>query len=71
MLTLKLLMFGGELMSQTDINPQRLQNQVHKKMTKDVNFKGSSQQSKEDLINRRNGQGPEHLKLFLLVFLNN
>jgi len=39
-------------------------------MTKDANYEGSSQQAKEDLINRRNEQGPEHLKLFLLVFLN-
>ena len=57
-------------MYHTDANTQRLQNQVHKKMTKDVNYKGSSQQAKEDLVNRRNGQGPEHLKFFLLVFLN-
>ena len=41
-----------------DTNPQRSQNQVHKKMTKDPNYEGSSQQSKEDLISRRNGQGP-------------
>jgi len=39
-------------------------------MTKDANYERSSQQAKEDLINRRNGQGPEHLKFFLLVFLN-
>ena len=44
--------------------------QIHKKMTKDANYEGSSQQAKEDLINRRNGQGSEHLKFFLLVFLN-
>jgi len=56
----------GEL----DANPHRPQKQVHKKMIKDDNFEGSSQQSNEDLINRRNGQGPEHLKFFLLVFLN-
>jgi len=53
-----------------DTNPQRPQNQIHKKMTKDANYEGSSQQPKEDLIDRRNGQGPEHLKFFLLVFLN-
>ena len=46
--------------------------QTHKKMmTKDANYEESSQQSREDLISRRNGQGPEHLKFFLLVFLNN
>jgi len=44
--------------------------QIHKKMTMDANFEGSSQQAKEDLINRRNGQDPKHLKFFLLVFLN-
>jgi len=38
-------------------------------MSIDVNFEGSSQQAKEDLINRRNGQGPKHFKFFLLVFL--
>jgi len=44
--------------------------QIHKKMTKDVNYEGSSTQAMEDLINRRNGQGPKHLKFFLSVFLN-
>ena len=44
--------------------------QIHKKMTKDANCEGLSQQSREDHISRRNGQGPEHLKFFLLVFLN-
>jgi len=44
--------------------------QILKKMTMDANFEGSSQQGKEDLINRRNAQGPKHLKFFLLVFLN-
>ena len=53
-----------------DTNLQRPQNQIHKKMTKDANYEGSSQQPKEDLINRRNGQGPEHLKFFLPIFLN-
>jgi len=53
-----------------DVNPQRLQKQVQKKMTKDANHEGSSQQGKENLISRRNGQGPEHLKFFLLVFFN-
>jgi len=44
--------------------------QIHKKMTKNANYEGSSQQSREDLISRRNGQGLEHLKFFTLVFLN-
>jgi len=35
----------------------------------DADLEGSSQQTKEDDINRRNGQGPQHLKFFLLVFL--
>jgi len=44
-------------------------NQAHKKMTKDAKVhKGKSFQSK-DLIRGRIGQGPEHLKFFLLVFL--
>jgi len=38
-------------------------------MTMDANFDGSSQQAKEDLINRRNGKCPKHLKFFILVFL--
>ena len=38
-------------------------------MTINVNLEGSSQQAKEDAINRRNGQGPKHLKFFLLVIL--
>ena len=38
-------------------------------MTKDAKLEGSSQQANKDAINRRNGQGPIHLKLFLLVFL--
>jgi len=37
-------------------------------MTKDVILEGSSQQAKKDVITRRNGQGPKHLKFFLLVF---
>jgi len=53
-----------------DTNPKRPQNQIHMKMTKDANYEGSSQQSKEELINRRDGHGPEHLKFSLLVFLN-
>jgi len=44
-------------------------NQKYMKMTKDVVLKGSSQQAKKDFITRRNGQGPKHLKFFLLVFL--
>jgi len=43
-------------------------NKKYIKMTKDANYEGSSHQAKEDLITRRNGQGPEHLKFFLLVF---
>jgi len=43
--------------------------QIHKEMTMDANLEGSSQQAKQDAINRRNGQGPQHLKFFLLVFL--
>jgi len=38
-------------------------------MTMNANFERSSQQANEDSINRRNGQGPQHLKFFLLVFL--
>jgi len=52
-----------------DANPQRLQNQVHKKMTKDANYEGSSQQANEDLINRRNGQGPAGIFLRLLTYI--
>ena len=37
-------------------------------MTKDATLEGSSQQTNKDLINRRNGQSPKHLKFFLLVF---
>jgi len=43
--------------------------QIHKKITMNANLEGSFQQAKEDSINRRNGQGPKHLKFFLLVFL--
>ena len=60
-----------------DLNKLQLLMQTHKdpetkstrRWPKDANYEGSSQQAKEDLINRRNGQGPEHLKFFLLVFL--
>jgi len=38
------------------------------KMNKDATLEWSSQQVNKDLINRRNGQGPKHLKFFLLVF---
>jgi len=38
------------------------------KMTKDDTLERSSQQANKDLINRRNGQGPNHIKFFLLVF---
>jgi len=60
----------GSITGQRDVNPQRLKKQVQKNMTKDANHEGSSQQVKEDLISRRYGQGPEHLKFFLLVFFN-
>jgi len=43
--------------------------QIHNKMTMNANLEGSSQQANEDVINRRNGQIPKHLKFFLLVFL--
>jgi len=43
--------------------------QKYMKMTKDAKLEGSSQQLNKDAINRRNGQGPKHLKFFLLVFL--
>jgi len=45
-------------------------NQDKKKMTKDAYYEGSSQHSTEDLTKGRNGKRPEHLKFFLLVFLN-
>ena len=41
--------------------------QKHIKITKDAILEGSSQQANKDAINRRNGQGPKHLKFFLLV----
>jgi len=44
------------------------ENQQYMKMTKDVILEGSSQQAKKDFITRKNGQGPKHLKFFLLVF---
>jgi len=44
-------------------------NQTHKEMTKDVKaYKAKSSQSR-DLTKGRIGQGLEHLKFFLLVFL--
>jgi len=47
--------------------------QVNKKMTKDANdhshYEKSSQHASEDLTRGRNGQRPEHLMFFLLVFL--
>jgi len=43
-------------------------NQKYMKMTKDAILEGSSQQENKDLINKRNGQSPKHLKFFLLVF---
>jgi len=42
--------------------------QKYMMMTKDAILEGSSQQANKDVITRRNGQGREHLKLFLLVF---
>jgi len=42
--------------------------QKYIKMTKDATLEGSSQQVNKDLVNRRNGQSPKHLKFFLLVF---
>ena len=44
------------------------ENQQYMKMTKDAILEGSSQQAKKDFITRKNGQGPKHLKFFLLVF---
>jgi len=44
-------------------------NQDNKKMTKDAHYERSSQHSSENLSRGRNGQRPEHLKFFLLVFL--
>ena len=38
-------------------------------MTKDAILEGSSQQANKEAINRKNGQGPQYLKFFLLVFL--
>jgi len=45
------------------------ENQKYMKMTKDAILEGSSQQAITEAINRRNGQGPQYLKFFLLVFL--
>jgi len=53
------------------LNPNRFESDENKKymrMTKDATLEGSSEQANKDLINRRNGQGPKHLKFFLLVF---
>jgi len=44
-------------------------NQHNKKMTNDAHYERSSQHLSEDLTRGRNGQRPEHLKFFLLVFL--
>jgi len=38
-------------------------------MTKDAHYERSSQHSSDDLTSGRNGQRPEHLKFFLMVFL--
>jgi len=45
------------------------ENKKYMKTTKDAILEGSSQQANKEAINRRNGQGPQHLKFFLLVFL--
>jgi len=45
------------------------ENKKYIKMTKDAILEGSSQQANKEAINRRNGQGPQYLKFFLLVFL--
>jgi len=44
------------------------ENRKYMKMTKNATLEGSSQQANKDITNRRNGQGPKHLKFFLLVF---
>jgi len=33
-----------------------------------IKFKRAYDENQNDVINRRNGQGPKHLKFFLLVF---
>jgi len=38
------------------------------KMTKDAILEGSSHQENKHFTDRRNGQGPKHLKFFLLIF---
>jgi len=43
--------------------------QKYMKMTKDAIFEWSSQLAFKDTINRRNAQGAQYLKFFLLVFL--
>ena len=62
----------NNLSLRTNIEPKRNNCDVNKKymkITKDAILEGSSQQANKDVINRRNGQGPQHLKFFLLVFL--
>jgi len=54
--------FSNESATRTD------ENQKYMKMTKNATLEGSSQQANKTLINRRNEQGPKHLKFFLLVF---
>jgi len=45
------------------------ENQKYINMTKDAILEGSSQQANKEAINRRNGQGRQYLKFFVLVFL--
>ena len=56
------LLVTGQVTGEYDMN------QKYMKMTKDTILEGSSQQANKDLINKRNGQSPKHLKIFLLVF---
>jgi len=44
-------------------------NQAHKEMTKDVKVHKEKSSPSRDLTRKRIGQGPEHLKFFLLIFL--
>ena len=56
-------------MDKSKINSHHDENKKYMKMTKDNILEGSSQQANKEVINRRNGQGPQHLKFFLSVFL--
>ena len=44
-------------------------NQAHKEMTKDADVHKEKSSQSRDLTRGRIGQGPKHLKFFLLVFL--